>query len=461
MAEIKHIVVLMLENRSFDHMVGWLQADDYPIDGLTGQEVNRDSTGEPVKVTNDAAYSGDYDPDVAHDFLNVAQQMFGTQGRADGATPSMSGFVTSYEAVSGSKRKAGAVMKCFDPKKIPVICTLAQQYALCTRWFSSVPGPTLPNRAFAHAATSVGHVDMTVNWWKESTTIYERLVQHSHTAKIYYTDATIAITYGGMLPAQDKYFVPDFTQFFRDCKSNNLPDYCFLEPRYNATTGANPAAASDQHPDHDVSEGESLILDVYNAIRSNADVWNTTLLVICYDEHGGLFDHIPPPKAVPPDDHQSANPKFGFDRLGVRVPAVLVSPYIEKGTIVTDVFDHSSLAATARRVLIGAGWEDTFLTKRDRAANTFERVLTRSSPRDAKEVDPTRFHKQVMAAHVTSVADRAFAQAAKPLSDHQAALMTTMASAAATTMTQQQAAQMHAMFVSSVHERPATAGGGD
>lgn len=461
MAEIKHIVVLMLENRSFDHLVGWLQSDDYPIDGLTGQESNRDSTGEPVRVSNDADYSGNYDPDVAHDFLNVTQQIFGTQTPGPGAKPDMSGFVSSYEAVSGSKRKAGAVMKCFDPKKVPVLCTLAQEYALCTRWFSSVPGPTLPNRAFAHAATSVGHVDMTVNWWKESTTLYERLVQHNFTAKIYYTDSTIAITYGGMLAAQDKYFVPDFTQFFRDCKANNLPDYSFLEPRYNATSGANPAAATDQHPDHDVSEGEALILDVYNAIRSNPDVWNTTLLVVCYDEHGGLFDHVPPPNATPPDDHQAIGPAFGFDRLGVRVPAVLVSPFIEKGTIVTDVFDHASLSATARKVLIGAGWQDTYLTKRDRDANTFEAVLTRSAPRDAKEVDPTHFHRQVMAAHQTTVADRALAQAAMPLSEHQAALMTAMASAAAGSMTQSEAAALQARFMTAVHGNQAAASGAD
>src|SRR4051812_46864513 len=108
MAEIKHIVVLMMENRSFDHLVGWLQSDTYAIDGLTGKEFNRDSTGEPVRVTNDASYSGDYNPDVAHDFLNVSQQMYGTQTPAQGAEPNMSGFVTSYEAVSGSKRKAAS-----------------------------------------------------------------------------------------------------------------------------------------------------------------------------------------------------------------------------------------------------------------------------------------------------------------------------------------------------------------
>jgi len=381
----------------------------------------------------------------------------------------MSGFVTSYGAVSGSVAKSHKVMKCFNPQKVPVLATLAQQYALCTRWFSSVPGPTLPNRAYAHGATSVGHVDMTINWWKESKTIYELLTDHNFTAKIYYTDSTIALTYGGLLAAQGRYFVPDFSQFFHDCKSNNLPDYCFLEPRYNASDGGQPIAASDQHPDHDVSEGETLILQVYKAIRSNPDTWDSTLLVIVYDEHGGLFDHIAPPAAVSPDGINSAAPFFAFDRLGVRVPAVLVSPYIEAGTVISDtVFDHSSLAATARKVFLGAGWQDTFLTQRDKAANTFEGALTRTTPRSAKEVDPTRFHQAQIAAHPLSLTDRAVRQAAKPLSDHQRALSAVMASAMATQltsdaaprMTQNEANKLHNQIKTAVHGAGAVAGAG-
>jgi phospholipase C len=453
MAEIQHKVVLMLVNRSFDHMVGWLQASDYNIDGVDGTQFNRDSTGEPVKVTNDASFSGDYDPDVAHDFVNVTEQIFGTTNPGPGAVPNMSGFVTSYGAVSGSVRKSHRVMKCFKPEKVPVISTLAQQYALCTRWFSSVPGPTHPNRAYAHGGTSVGHVDMTVNWWKESKTIYELLAAHNFTAKIYYTDSTITLTYGGMLAQQDRYFVPDIQQFYRDCKKNNLPNYSFLEPRYNASSGTNPMAASDQHPDHDVSEGEQLILDVYNAIRSNSDTWNTTLLAIVYDEHGGLYDHVPPPAAVSPDGINSASPFFAFDRLGVRVPTVLVSPYIEPGTIVDDtVFDHTSLISTARKVFIKQGWEDTFLTQRDKAAETFEWVLTRATPRDRKTVaDPTHFHKLQMAAHSENAATRAIRQAGKPLTEHQQALTTVMASARASTMTQDQAASLNAEIKGAVH----------
>ncbi len=453
--DLKHIVVLMMENRSFDHILGWLQSPEYQIDGLDGTQLNRDSTGEPVRVTNEAEYSGDYDPDVAHDFLDVNQQIFETKTPAPGAAATMGGFVANYGDVSQSVRKSHGVMKCFAPKKIPVITTLAQEFAVCTRWFSSIPGPTLPNRAYAHAATSVGHVDMTINWWKESKTIYELLVDHQHTAKIYYSDATMALTFGGMMDRQSLFFIPDFDQFERDCKSNNLPEYCFLEPRYNAGGGDDPVEASDQHPDHDVEAGELLIHDVFKAITSNPDTWKSTLLVITYDEHGGLYDHIPPPAAVPPDKLTSQDPPFGFDRLGVRVPAVLVSPYIEKGTIISDtVFDHSSFIATARKVFLGAGWENTFLTERDRAANTFEGVLTRDTPRAANEVDISGKHQAAVAGRQLSLADRQQAQAdraAKPLSDHQIALSGVMATAAASKMTQAQSADLHKQLIEIIH----------
>jgi phospholipase C len=444
MPDIKHLVVLMLENRSFDHLLGWLQSPAYQIDGVDGTQTNLDSTAEPVRVTKDADYSGDYDPDVAHDFLDVNEQIFGTQNVPAGAQPTMSGFVKNYGAVSQSVSKSHHVMKCFDPGKVPVLTTLAQQYAVCTRWFSSVPGPTLPNRAFAHAATSVGHVDMTINWWKESKTIYELLVDHKFTAKIYYTDATIALTFGGMMDRQSEFFVPDFKAFYDDCKSNNLPNYCFLEPRYNATDGDDPIAASDQHPDHDIAEGETLIHDVFNAIRSNQQTWESTLLAIVYDEHGGLYDHVPPPPTVSPDGINSSDPFFAFDRLGVRVPAVLVSPYIKAGTIIDDrVFDHASLAATAQEIFLGPTWRAQGLTNRDRQANTFEGVLTLTTPRAPNEVDISGKHQVAIAGRELTMPQRAIQQAATPLSDHQQALAQVMLSAAAANMTQAQASNLH------------------
>jgi phospholipase C len=460
MADIKHLVVLMLENRSFDHMLGWLQSPAYQIDGLDGTQFNLDSTGAKVFATRDAEYSGDYDPDVAHDFPDVTQQIFGTASPAVGQAPTMSGFVTDYGQVSGSVADSHHVMKCFDPAKLPVITTLAQQFAVCNRWFASVPGPTLPNRAYAHAATSVGHVDMTINWWKESKTIYELLVANDRTAKIYYSDSTIALTFGGLMDNQDEYFVPDFSAFFDDCKNNNLPDYCFLEPRYNASDGDDPEAASDQHPDHDVSEGEQLIRDVFNAIRSNQQTWESTLLVIVYDEHGGLFDHVAPPAAAPPDKLQSQEPFFAFDRLGVRVPAVLVSPFIPAGTVINTVFDHTSFIATARKLFLGAGWQSQFLTARDQAANTFEGALTLPAPRAAGEVNFSAKHQAVLASHTVSLAARAADQASRPLTQHQQSLMQVMLSAAAaprnvSAMTQSQASAMQAQIRKVVHPAPA------
>jgi phospholipase C len=440
-------------------MLGWLQSPSYQIDGLDGSQSNRDADGEPVPVTKDAAYSGDYTPDVAHDFDDVTYQIFGASAPPAGADPKMSGFVEDYGRVSGSVAKSHRVMRCFDPKKLPVLTGLARNYAVCTKWFSSVPGPTLPNRAYAHAATSVGHVDMTINWWKESKTIYELLVENQRTAKIYYTDATMALTFGGLIDNQDRYFIPDFDQFYRDCANNNLPDYCFLEPRYNAASGDDPTEASDQHPDHDVQAGEDLIHDVYVALGKNAETWNSTLLVIVYDEHGGLFDHAKPPTAVPPDNLQSANPFFAFDRLGVRVPAVLVSPYIQAGTIVTDTFDHSSLAATARKVFLGDAWRDKYLTKRDLAANTFEGVLTLEQARKWDGADISANHQTAIAGRAVSLAVRAASQAAKPLSDHQIALAGVMATAAAAKMTEGQSAQLHEQLKTAIHA-PATLGAG-
>ena len=152
-----------------------------------------------------------------------------------------------------------------------------------------------------------------------------------------------------------------------------------------------------------------------------------------------MFRHRP---RLVPIGIDSVSPKFRFDRLGVRVPAVLVSPYIQAETVITDTFDHALAAATARKVFLGAGWQDTFLTQRDKVANTFEGALTLATPRSPKEVDPTKFHQAQLAAHPMSIEERARIQAAQPLSDHQIALTAVMASAAAQRMTQGQAAKL-------------------
>jgi phospholipase C len=388
--KIKHLVVLMMENRSFDHMLGRMMRPGYPIDGLTGNESNPDSTEQEVRVTFDARTGGDLTPDPGHHFPDVNLQIFGNvQAKADGG-PLMKGFVQSYQTHTHSVASSRRIMKCFSPDKIPALSGLAWQYAICDRWFSSVPGPTLPNRSFIHSATSIGRVDMSPLWLGEAETIYERLAKFGVSAKIYYHDWSMAMTFKNLLQGQSKFFGL-FDDFNRACKKGTLPNYSLIEPRYyDSEQGDSVFEASDQHPDHSVSAGDRLIKNVYTAIRENQQVWESTLLVITYDEHGGLYDHVTPPATVNPDGKIAKDtgenvapdiPPFDFTRLGIRVPAVVVSPYIERCTIDHTLYDHTSIIATARKLFLGAGWETNFLTERDRTANTFDRVLNRTTPR--------------------------------------------------------------------------------
>src|SRR5262249_28789578 len=153
----------------------------------------------------------------------------------------------------------------------------------------SIPGPTLPNRCYAHCATSMGRIDMNPIWFEASKTIYEQLRQGNVSTKIYFHDATMVMTFKNFL--KDQSYFGTFDDFLDACGNGKLPAYSFVEPRYNADD-TNHLGANDQHPDHDIAEGETLIQDVYNAIRKNQAVWESTVLVIVYDEHGGLYDHV-------------------------------------------------------------------------------------------------------------------------------------------------------------------------
>lgn len=284
---------------------------------------------------------------------------------------------------------AHRIMKCFAPQKLPVLTNLAKQFCVCDRWFSSLPGPTFPNRAYMHAATSIGRVDMGIDWRNLSPTIYERLAENHLDSVIYYHDSTMASTFDGLAGNPD-FFGSFDDDFLPACASDDLPTYSFLEPRFANSPGDNgqPAfSASDQHPDHNVREGEALIQTAFKAIWGNKKVRNSTLFIVVYDEHGGTYDHVVPPTTVNPDgktwknDGVSLDPSFDFTRLGVRVPAVLISPYIPPGTIDHRVYDHSSIIATTLKLFL-PDVPDVNLTVRDKNANTFEDNLSLAAPRD-------------------------------------------------------------------------------
>ncbi len=402
--KIQRFVVLMLENRSFDHLVGFLKNVNPAVAGLTGSESNfpdpNSPHSPPIPVGKATQFTMPFDP--AHEFDDVQIQLYGPSSILPPPAPNppkdpaaMNGFVYSAIQVAqaaGNPAAGSRIMECFQPNQLNVISTLAQQFALCNYWYSSLPGPTWPNRFFVHAATSGGLTDSPSNeailsgYSFPNGTIYQKLETAGKNWRIYHDGLpqsaginSLRLEYVNPLTTRFK----DMEDFVSDVKSASLPEYTFVEPNYDS--GGNYVGGNSMHPLNDVREGEKLVKLVYETIR-NSNYWTDTMLIITFDEHGGFYDHMPPPTTVPTgDDSTYANPAgtFIFNRLGVRVPAIVISAYTQAGTVIganasdtTTIFDHSSIPATVeKRFGLQA------LTTRDEAANTLEIALNLANPR--------------------------------------------------------------------------------
>ncbi|MBI5644262.1 MAG: phosphoesterase [Deltaproteobacteria bacterium] len=374
---IKHIIVLMLENRSFDHMLGF-----YPgVNGLNGTEsipIDPDSPASGsiniIKTSDSDGYTTD--PDPMHNLEDVSLQLYGSKNADFSNTPLNNGFFKNYLSRCGNNEtKARNIMKCFSPEQLPVLITLAKNFVVCDNWFCSVPGPTWPNRFFAHAATSHGILDNRLARGPfRMKTIYnlieeknKELPLHQKISWRIYWENFPHTSLFIKLADYNETNLSHFNNFIGDvhlCGESDrfFPNYVFIEPGYE---DAKIGKKNDQHPPGDLRKGEALIAYIYNILRGNENLWNSSLFVILYDEHGGFYDHVPPPGTVPPDDKRSPDhPSFNFDRLGLRVPALLISPYVAKGGVDKTLYDHTSILATV---------EERFglpnLTERDKNAN--------------------------------------------------------------------------------------------
>ncbi len=379
--QIDHIVVLMLENRSFDCMLGKLYPASPGFDGLTGSESNIDTNGQAVRVWNspgtDSSSLSIPDPDPGELFVDINMQLFGNPNPASPApAPTMSGFARNYvdQKAGDSEYDPKKVMHYFTPEQVPVISRLARQFAVCDRWFASAPCQTWPNRFFVHTATANGYVNNSPTHFPYTMdTIYNRFeLAGRDDWKIYFHDIAQSKTLAKLWLLPDHFHF--YEQFRHDAAQGTLPGYSFIEPRYFSDW----SMPNDQHPPHVVTLGEQLIADVYNNLRCSS-VWTKTLLVITYDEHGGCYDHVPPPSAAPPSNGPSAG--FNFDRYGVRVPAVIVCPYIPQATVLRPPgpipYDHTSILATLRRRFPELGPP---LSGRDAVAPDLANVLTLENP---------------------------------------------------------------------------------
>jgi phospholipase C len=375
---LKHVVVLMMENRSFDHMLGYLKQDWPNLDGLTGNETNPDINGQLQSVQPTAFAQGELDPDPDNSWEGVNLQIFGNAQGVDDGSPKMKGFIKSYFTKRQDLGHSRNIMNCFDPSNLQVLTFLAEQYAVCDRWFSSLPGPDVPNHMFANFGTSFGHVDNAMKIEDNGKSIYSRLMNAGRSAKIYFFDeqsSSIGISF--MLQNQAE-TMGSYQDFMDDCNNGNLPDYSFVEPNYSDHGNL---LASDQHPDHNVISGENFIADVYNHIRKSP-LWENTLLLIVYDEHGGTYDHVYPPK-ITPDGITDPISGFQFDRLGIRVPAIFISPWIDSGTLIHTQYEHASIPATVADLFIKDLGQRN-LTVRESRANLFTEdpdLFTLTQPR--------------------------------------------------------------------------------
>lgn len=409
MADIQHVVVLMLENRSFDCMLGRLYPNDPTYKGLTLNESNV-YAGSTYPVWHGEGMPTDTactpKPDPGEYFKDMNEQLFGKPPNPNGAD--MSGFAANYATQQPPSKDgpyvAGNVMHYFKPEQVPVISQLAQSFGVCDQWHASAPCQTWPNRFFVHCGTCLGYVDNhTFPMPFPAPSIFRRLQDNGKTWRVYFHDMPQASLLRDIWLYALFHF-KFFNQFLADCNDGSLPNYSFIEPRYFSDLFLNNIP-NDGHPPHDVTYGEQLVAQVYNAVRSSP-CWKKTLLIITYDEHGGCYDHIAPPHAVPPDGIASKPDNFNFNRYGVRVPAVIVSPYVPPGSIIKppqgkDAFDHTSIIATVRELFLKGTPQ---LTNRDGSAAHLMAALSLAVPANdgPASIDPGHDEPQW-----TEVQDRA------------------------------------------------------
>jgi phospholipase C len=458
--DIEHAVVLMLENRSFDHVLGYLRHPDAAFDGLLGpgEFSNPGWHGGPrVAASPTAKLVLPVGPDHSHGA--VMDQLALTRA----GQPTNQGFVRSYERkargqdppvfggllgpmVNWVRRALSAggpavtgrgplAMACQPPEQVPVLATLAREFAVCTRWFCSVPGETWPNRNFAHAATSDGETNIQLRPYTNRT-IFEVLEENGADWRIYHDDTPQAWAFPALWDTADRHakWFP-LSEFAGHVASGTLAPYTFIEPNHRPPlhtldhepeVGV-PDRSNSQHPENnlvsnaaydsftpqgesDFTRAETLVASIYEALRAHPEVFARTVLLITYDEHGGLYDHVPPPAGVPSPGGQPSTAgrlsralfyrkaaAFDFTRLGPRVPAVVISPHVPPGTVDTQAHDHASIPATLRALFAPAA---SPLTRRDAWSAPFHHVLTLPVPRT--DLPDLSAHAATLTAAVTA-----------------------------------------------------------
>ena len=405
MDRIDHWIVVMFENRSFDNLLGHLP--HLPAsEGIRDREIELEYHGGTLKVAPTTDFNAPI-PDPGEAFGSINVQVYGKydppsnsdrqpyslfsdyfeapfNAPSAGDEPTMSGAALDFYNVfrwekgrTPTPEEMQSIGGVFTPETAPILNTLAQEYAVFTRWFCEVPTCTTPNRNFFFCGTNGGRLDnqfvVNYGWDFEHPSIFTLFEDKGLPWAAYIDPAQklsmAALSLGG---AKHRSLWKEHTKtradFFEDCAQGALPAFSWVEPCMLF------GELDDYHPPTDIRTGEHFLAEVYNAVR-NSPAWETTALLIVFDEGGGCFDHVPPPAATP--DGSVSREGFTFDRFGIRVPAVLISAYTERETVITEDFHHTAFLRSMReRFDLGPA-----LTPRDASAPLLSPAFNRSEPR--------------------------------------------------------------------------------
>ncbi len=329
-ANIDHVVVLMQENRSFDSYFGQLHFEGQPHSSVESQRPNINPLGGPPIhpfLTTNPCTSAD---------LNHGWD--GTHNEIDGGR--MDGFTT--QNVDPTDRTGSRTMGYYDQRTLPFYYRIANEFSIADRYFASVPGPTFPNRFYLLTGTSFGYTDNVVKTYTQKT-IFQSLDEAATPVswKIYLASAQVEELFKYV---QDHFagHVFPIAQYFTDAANGTLPQVSFVESDGFGTVNTE----TDEHPPANVQVGEKFTHDIVSALVNSPD-WASAAMFLTYDEHGGYYDHVSPPAAVPPDDIppmvSAGDPFNAFNRYGVRVPATVISPYSSPHHVSHVVYDHTSI----------------------------------------------------------------------------------------------------------------------
>jgi len=429
-----HVVLVIFENRSLDNVLGRLYGPEHgkTFDGVIGKDLSNpipewaEHAAERKAVPYTIATDMDApNPDSGEEFFHTNTQLFNILDEHNrfkireavsapwnapepGTVPTMDGFVADYISTFTAEMgrqptydEYAQIMTGYTPEQLPVLSTIARDFGVFDHWFCEVPSQTFMNRSFWTAASSSGFaINSPVSNFTQhnaAETLFDRLEAHGRTWKVYVQEP-MPLSFTGLIhmPRLKERlatnFVP-YSQFERDAAEGTLPDFSLIEPNMlSGHSDYHPAFGRSfvpgdmnlpMDPPSSIRGGEAFLARIYDAIRAAASPEGSnaydTLFFIGWDEPGGTYDHVPPGAVPPPDPSAPAGQLgFKFDRSGYRVPAIVVSPWVDEGIVINDEYRHTSMIATLRKV-----WDlGDPLTARDAAAAPFDHLLSRETPRD-------------------------------------------------------------------------------